>query len=124
MENIKEKIQEHLDIVRWQGYISGKVEGAMDVLYEIDLDMEERIRLLQRVAGLSRITAEEFIEPREIKHRIFKNKELSYKEKQNLSALMSNEIMDSTQALDHPKETIRLIASVNTEKYRRMSPAN
>ena len=54
-----------LDRERWQGYVSGKVEGALNVLYELNLSRDERIQLLADAADLSLATATDFIEDRE-----------------------------------------------------------
>lgn len=43
----------------------GKVEGAINVLYAMDLSREKRIELPAEAAELSRATAERFLEARE-----------------------------------------------------------
>ena len=54
-----------LDRERWQGYVSGKVEGALNVLFALDLSKEKRIELLSEAAGLSLLTATDLVENRE-----------------------------------------------------------
>ncbi len=114
---LKNEVQEILDRERWQGYIDGKVEGALNILYALDLDKEKRIELLSEAVGLSNITATEFLEPREIKERIYKNKNLSRDDKEALLALMSNEAMKNEKVLDHPKETLSFISAIAGEKF-------
>ncbi len=64
-EELENKVQTILDRERWQGYVGGKIEGALNVLYSLDLSRERRIELLANAVGLSQRTAEELIEPRE-----------------------------------------------------------
>ncbi len=64
-EEMKMEIQKILDRERWHGYVSGKVDGALNVLYALDLSREERIQLLAGAADLSLATATDFIEDRE-----------------------------------------------------------
>lgn len=92
-EELKKEVQEILDRERWQGYVSGKVEGALNVLYALDLSKEKRLELLSKAVGISHTTAEGFLEPREIEERIYKNENLSDEEKDALDALMSNKTM-------------------------------
>ena len=109
-EEIQKQVEEILDKERWQGYVSGKVEGALNVLYSLDLDMEKRLELLQSAVGLSRETAEEFLKPREIKYRIYKHPDLSSDDKKALDVLMEIETMNSEKPMEHPKETLFFIA--------------
>ena len=90
-EEIKKEVQDILDRERWQGYVGGKVEGALNVLYAMDLSKEQRLELLSNAVGLSEATATGFLEPREIEERIYKNESLSIEDKDALSALMSKE---------------------------------
>ena len=89
-EDIKKEVQDILARERWQGYVSGKAEGALNVLYAIDLSKEKRLELLSEAVGLSRATAEEFLEPREIEDRIYKNENLSDEDSEwSLSGLLT-----------------------------------
>ena len=116
-EDIKKEVQDILDRERWQGYVSGKVEGALNVLYAIDLSKEKRLELLSEAVGLSRATAEEFLEPREIEDRIYKNENLSDEDKGALDALMSNKTMKDETVMDHPRQTLSFISSFGGEKF-------
>ena len=116
-ESFKKEVKDILDRERWQGYVSGKVEGALNVLYLMDLDKEKRIKLLQEAVGLSNMTATDFVEPREIEDRIFKNKELSGEEKGALNSLMKNEAMKDQTVLDHPLQMLKLISSVEDDRF-------
>ena len=64
-EDMKKEVQDILDRERWQGYVSGKVEGALNVLYALDLTKEKRLEILSKAVGLSHTTAAEFLESRE-----------------------------------------------------------
>ena len=77
MDAMRSEIEKILKDERWRGFVSGKVEGALNVLYLLDLDKEKRVELLQEAVGLSRATAEEFIEPKENEEKILKNKNLT-----------------------------------------------
>ena len=116
-EEFKKEIQEILDRERWQGYVSGKVDGALNVLYALDLDKEKRLDLLSQAVGISRATAMDFLEPREIKDRIYKNEHLTNNDKDALSSLMSNDTMNDETVMTHPKRTLSLIASLGGEKF-------
>ena len=116
-EDIKKEVQDILARERWQGYVSGKAEGALNVLYAIDLSKEKRLELLSEAVGLSRATAEEFLEPREIEDRIYKNENLSDEDKGALDALMSNETMKDETIMDHPRQTLSFISSFGGEKF-------
>ena len=116
-EDIKKEVQDILARERWQGYVSGKAEGALNVLYAIDLSKEKRLELLSEAVGLSRATAEEFLEPREIEDRIYKNENLSDEDKGALDALMSNETMKDETVMDHPRQTLSFILSFGGEKF-------
>ena len=116
-EDMKKEVQDILDRERWQGYVSGKVEGALNVLYALDLTKEKRLEILSKAVGLSHMTAEEFLEPREIEYRIYKNGNLSDEEKGSLDALMSNETMKDETVMDHPGQTLAFISSFGGEKF-------
>jgi len=92
-EEMKKEVQEILDKERWQGHITGKVEGALNVLYLLDLDKEKRLEILSKAVGVSNATAKDFLEQREIEERIYKNESLSNDDKEALCKLMSNEAM-------------------------------
>lgn len=116
-EELKKEVQEILDRERWQGYVSGKVEGALNVLYALDLSKEKRLELLSKAVGISHTTAEGFLEPREIEERIYKNENLSDEEKDALDALMSNKTMKDETVLEHPRETLAFISLIDGEKF-------
>ena len=116
-EDMEKKVQEILDNERWRGYVGGKVEGALNVLYALDLSKEKRLELLSKAAGLCHMTAEELLEPREIEDRIYKNESLSDEEKGALDALMSNETMKDETVMDHPRQTLAFISSFGGEKF-------
>ena len=116
-EEIREKVQDILDRERWQGYISGKVEGALNVLYLIDLDKEERLKILSEAIGLSRATAEDFLKPREIEERIYKNDTLSSEDKSALSALMKNKAMNDEKVIEHPRELLEFVSKLGKDKF-------
>ena len=115
-ECMTRQITEVLDHERWVGYVSGKIEGAMNVLYAMELDKEERLRLLAKAAGLSRGTASSYIEPREVEERILRMTSLDKEEKESLLKLMTNEAMHDSKEMDHPEETLRLMVSIDGNK--------
>ncbi|WP_044917085.1 hypothetical protein [Butyrivibrio sp. WCE2006] len=112
VKDFKEEMDKALDLARWQGEISGKVEGAMNVLFALDIDMEKRIELLQDAVGLSHITASEFIEPRQIEENIYKNEKLSYDKKESLYKLMTNKAMNDEKKLEHPLEMFEFLSTM------------
>ncbi len=63
-ESIKEQVENILERERWAARVSGKVDGALNVLFLLDISKEERISLLSRALGLSTATATDFIEDR------------------------------------------------------------
>ena len=63
-ENIKEQVEKILEKERWVARVSGKVDGALNVLFLLDLSKERRIELLSRALGLSTATATDFVEDR------------------------------------------------------------
>ena len=63
-ENIKEQVEKILEKERWAARVSGKVDGALNVLFLLDISKEERISLLSRALGLSIMTATDFVEDR------------------------------------------------------------
>ena len=75
-EALRKEIKDILDREKWQGYVSGKVEGALNVLYALNLSKEERLKLLTEAVGLSYATARDFLESREIEEQILKNIDL------------------------------------------------
>lgn len=62
MDGIKQKINEVLEVRQWQGYVSGKVDGALAVLAVLNIDKERCIEVLADALGLTRATATEFVE--------------------------------------------------------------
>ncbi len=65
-EELQKTMDEKINIAKWQYFISGKIEGALNVLYLLDIDRERRVELLARAIGLSHATANDFIKQREI----------------------------------------------------------
>ena len=63
-ESIKEQVENILERERWAARVSGKVDGALNVLFLLDISKEERISLLSRALGLSTATATDFVEDR------------------------------------------------------------
>ena len=68
-DEMKKELQDILDRARWQGYVSGKTEGALNVLYAIDLDKDKRLEILMEATGLSKSTAIDILKHREIEYR-------------------------------------------------------
>lgn len=64
-EKLLKQIDDVLDRERWIGYVGGKVEGALNVLFELDMTKEERILNLAKAVGLSEQTATVYVEERE-----------------------------------------------------------
>ena len=116
-EDIKKDIKEILDREHWRGFVSGKIEGALNVLYLMDLTFDNRLELLEKAVGISEATAKDFLEPREIEYRIFNNQELTISEKAALNKLLLNEEMLDDKVMDHPIETLKLISSMSDEPF-------
>lgn len=60
-EEIEKKIDEVLRVERWKSDVSGKVEGGLAVLAILDLEKEERIRVLAKALKLTIETATSFV---------------------------------------------------------------
>ena len=75
-EALRKEIKDILDREKWQGYVSGRVEGVLNVLYALNLSKEERLKLLTEAVGLSYATARDFLDSREIEEQILKNIDL------------------------------------------------
>ncbi len=116
-KEMEEEIQKVLDIERWRGRLDGLVEGALNVLYLMELDKEKRLELLEKAVGVSRETALTWLEPRELEYRIYKNDELSFGEKQKLSKLLSNDAMRDESALDHSEATLKALSAVADNEF-------
>ena len=112
-----EEIKKILDREHWQGFVSGKVEGALNVLYLMDLTFDKRLELLERAVGLSEATAKDFLEPREIEYRLYQNQDLTVSEKEALNKLLLNEEMLDDKVMDHPLETLKLISAMSDESF-------
>lgn len=112
-EEFEKAVNDMIERARWQGEVSGKVEGALNVLFALDLDKEKRIELLQDAVGLSYRTASEFIAPRQIEENIYKSKILTDDEKNSLSDLLNNKAMDNENVLDHPVEMLKFLISMS-----------
>lgn len=111
MSEKSEESRKASDREHWQGYVSGKIEGALNVLYLMDLSFDKRLELFGEAVGLSEATAKEFLEPREIEYRIYKNQNLTIFEKAALHKLLSNEQMLDDKVMTHPIETLKLTMS-------------
>ncbi len=114
---LKKELQDILEREKWKAYVNGKVEGVLNVLYDLELDKEERLELLSRAVGLSRATSIDFLMPREIEYRIYKRTDLSDDEKEELSTLLSNEAMDDETVMNNPKQTLAFISKFGGEKF-------
>ena len=64
-EDVKASIKDILNRERWQGNVSGKIEGTLDVLNLMDVDKEKQITILMNVVGLSRATSLNILKSRE-----------------------------------------------------------
>ena len=62
MDGIKQKINEVLEVNKWQSYVAGKVDGALAVLDFLNIGKERRIEVLAEALGLSRATATDFVD--------------------------------------------------------------
>lgn len=62
MDGIKQKINEILEVNKWQSYVAGKVDGALAVLDVLNIGKERRIEVLAEALGLSRATATDFVD--------------------------------------------------------------
>ena len=117
MLEISDEIKNLLDREHWQGFVSGKVEGALNVLYLMDLTFDNRLELLEKAVGISEATAKDFLEPREIEYRISKNQNLTVSEKAALNKILLNEQMLDDKVMEHPIETIKIISSMSDEPF-------
>ena len=117
MLEISDEIKNLLDREHWQGFVSGKVEGALNVLYLMDLTFDNRLELLEKAVGISEATAKDFLEPREIEYRISKNQNLTVSKKAALNKLLLNEQMLDDKVMEHPIETIKIISSMSDEPF-------
>ena len=117
MLEISDEIKNLLDREHWQGFVSGKVEGALNVLYLMDLTFDNRLELLEKAVGISEATAKDFLEPREIDYRISKNQNLTVSKKAALNKLLLNEQMLDDKVMEHPIETIKIISSMSDEPF-------
>jgi len=59
---MEKEVQKVMDREYWLGYTNGKIDGALYVLFLMDLEKEKRIELLAEAIGLSKETATEFVE--------------------------------------------------------------
>ena len=64
-KDFKEEIERILQHERWQGYTTGLIEGALNVIFRLDLEREKRVELLANAAGLGMTTAQEFVDGKE-----------------------------------------------------------
>ena len=109
--DFSKEMEKALDRAMWQGEVSGKIEGALNVLFALDLEKEKRLELLCNAVGLSSETATAFLEPRQIEENILKNEKLSPYEKNELLDLMENDALDDATVLENPVATLKRLAS-------------
>ena len=114
---LKKKMQDILDRQRWMGFVDGKIEGALNVLYLMDLDKEKRIELLSEAVGLSSDTAAEFLKPKEIEYQILKREDLTGADKTALLSLLTNEAMMDKTVIEYPKQTLAIVSSFAGKKF-------
>ncbi len=76
IEDLEKELLKILDREKWISYASGRIEGALNVLYAIDLGMEERQDLLSKAAGICHLTAKDILEKREKQERIYNSENL------------------------------------------------
>ena len=112
LKDYKKEMEDEIKVARWQGEVSGKIDGALSVLFALDLDKEKRISLLQNAVGLSYLTASEFVEPMQIDENIYKSSKLSVEEMNDLSNLMGNKVMNDETILDCPVEMLNRMAEL------------
>ena len=117
MKEMEAEVQEVLDREFWRGSASGKIEGALNVLYALDLPKERRIELLADAVGLTIGTATKILEPREIEKNIYALEDMPPAEKNALLSLMENEAMQSEEVMEYPKQTVRLIAAIDGGRF-------
>ena len=60
-EEMEKKIDEVFRVERWKWHVAGKVEGGLAVLAILDLEKEERIRVLAKALKLTTETATGFV---------------------------------------------------------------
>lgn len=61
MDCIEQKLEETLKVNKWQGFVSGKVAGALAVLEVLNVDRERSIEVLAEALGLSIATATDYV---------------------------------------------------------------
>ncbi len=61
MDCLEQKLEEILKVNQWQGFVSGKVDGALAVLEVLKIDKERSIEVLAEAIGLSIATATDFV---------------------------------------------------------------
>ncbi len=68
MADFQKNIENEIDVINWQNYTCGMIEGAVRTLFSIPkLSKEIKIELLSSAIGLSVATAKEYIEEYETK---------------------------------------------------------
>lgn len=110
--DFSKEMEEAIDRAMWQGEVCGKIEGALNVLFALDLEKDKRLELLCDAVGLSSATAEEFLEPRQIEENILKNKKLLPEEKNELLDLIKKEALNDPTVLKYPVEALKSMASI------------
>ncbi len=116
-DELKKEMQAVLDREKWQGYVGGVVEGALNVLYGMDIEKNERIQLLSKAAGIGTDTATELCKPREIEYRIANHRKLSSEDKNSLLKLMTSGSLDDDTVMGHPEQTLSMIAAFGGGKF-------
>ena len=116
-EEFEIEIDRILEIENWRGYVTGKSEAALDLLYMLDLDLKKRVELYCRTVGVGYDTAFKTIEPRELEEIIHNNNDISYEDEKTLIDLISNKTMCSEEPMEHPEEQLKIISGVAKDKF-------
>lgn len=61
MDYLEHKLEETLKVNKWQGFVSGKVTGALAVLEVLKIDEGRSIEVLEEALGLSIATATDYV---------------------------------------------------------------
>lgn len=61
MDCLEQKLEEILKVNKWQGFVSGKVTGALAVLEVLKIDKGKSIEVLADALGLTMATATDYV---------------------------------------------------------------
>ena len=120
-EDLKAEMQTIMDREVQRGLEAGKVEGALNVLFALDLDKDKRTKLFSKATGLDKESTTAIIENRELEVKIKKSKSISKEDKAALSALIANKALMSNDEIRHPSQTLAFIAALGGGKLIRES---